>query len=125
MFAKHDPKVLIVDDSEVMRKLLGSLLKNNGFEVVEAKNGRDAINIFWDVKPDLITMDITMPEMDGITTLKEIMKLDPHARIVMISAVGTVDRVKDAIYAGAKSFVVKPYEANKVIATLRAVLEKK
>ncbi|MBF0548200.1 MAG: response regulator [Candidatus Riflebacteria bacterium] len=119
------PRILIVDDSDVMRKLLGSLLKNNGYEIIEAQNGRDACEKYLVEKPDLVTMDITMPEIDGIKAVKELMRIDPAAKIVMISAVGTVDRVKDAIYAGAKSFVVKPYEANKVLATLKLVLDKK
>lgn len=116
-------KVLIVDDAAFMRLALKTMLEKNGFEVVgEAENGSVGIQKYMELKPDVVTMDITMPEMDGISTLKEIKKIDSNANIVMISAMGQETLIREAVIAGAKSFVVKPFKEEFVIKTLTQVL---
>ncbi|EGD52010.1 response regulator receiver protein [Thermoanaerobacter ethanolicus JW 200] len=112
-------KVLIVDDATFMRMILKTLLKKNGFEVVgEAENGVVAIEKYKELKPDIVTMDITMPEMDGVQALKEIRAFDPNAKVVMISALGQELYVKEAVMFGAKGFIVKPFKEDYVIQTL-------
>ncbi|QAA31042.1 response regulator [Clostridium manihotivorum] len=112
-------KILIVDDAAFMRMTLKAILERNGFEVVgEAVNGVDAVNKYMLLKPDIVTMDITMPEMDGVEALAEIKKKDPAAKVVMISALGQETWVKKAVMLGAKGFVVKPYKEEYVVETL-------
>ena len=112
-------RVMIVDDSAFMRLSLKSMFENNGYEVVgEAENGAVAIKKYNDLKPDIVTMDITMPEMDGVQALKEIRILDSQAKIVMISAIGQENYVKEAVMLGAKGFIVKPWKEDYVIQTL-------
>ena len=115
-------KILVVDDASIMRLMLKHLFENNEFEVVEAVDGYDAIEKFKANKPDLVTMDITMPEMDGIAAVKEILKIDPAAKIVMCSAMGQANKVKAAVMAGAKSFLVKPLQPERVLETIKKVL---
>lgn len=112
-------RVLIVDDAAFMRVSLRKMLEEGGFEVVgEAENGLEAIGKYKNLKPDLVTMDLTMPELDGIGAIKMIKELDSHASIVVISAMGQEGKVREAVMAGAKSFVVKPFKAERVIETL-------
>ncbi|EAX48538.1 response regulator receiver protein [Thermosinus carboxydivorans Nor1] len=112
-------KVLIVDDAAFMRMVLKNILTNNGFEVAgEAENGKEAVIKYTELKPDLVTMDITMPEMDGITAVKEIKKLDPQAKIIMCSAMGQQAMVIEAIKAGASDFIVKPFKEDLVVEKL-------
>lgn len=114
---------MIVDDAAVMRIMLKQLFEKNGFEVVaEVSNGADAVERYEILRPDLVTMDITMPDMDGITAVKEIIRIDPGARIIMCSAMGQVDKVKAAVLAGAKSFLVKPLKPERVLQTVNQVL---
>jgi two-component system chemotaxis response regulator CheY len=109
-------RVLVVDDAAFMRKMLGDALSKGGHEVVgEAGNGVEAIDRFRDLKPDVTTLDITMPEKDGLAALKEILTLDPAARVVMCSALGQESKVLEAIKAGAKDFVVKPFQPDRVV----------
>lgn len=109
-------RILIVDDAAFMRMMIKDILSKNGFEVVgEAADGVQAIEKYAELKPDLVTMDITMPEMDGIAALKEIKTKDPNAVIIMCSAMGQQAMVIDAIQAGAKDFIVKPFQADRVI----------
>ena len=111
--------VLIVDDAAFMRMSIKMTLEKNGFEVVgEAENGKKAIGKYNELKPDIVTMDITMPEMDGIEALKAIKKSDPEATVIMASAMGQETLVKEAILAGAKSFVVKPFSKDIFIKAL-------
>ncbi len=118
-------KILIVDDAAFMRMMLKNILTSNGFEVVgEAENGAQAVEKYKELKPDLVTMDITMPEMDGIAAVKEIMKIDPNARIVMVSAMGQQVMVIEAIQAGAKDFVVKPFQPDRVLEAINKALSK-
>ncbi|MGG1311180.1 MULTISPECIES: response regulator [Cohnella] len=116
-------RILIVDDAAFMRMMIRDILTKNGYEVVgEAQDGAQAIEKFKELQPDLITMDITMPEMDGIAALKEIRKLDPNAKVIMCSAMGQQAMVIDAIQAGAKDFIVKPFQADRVIEAIKKTL---
>ncbi|MEA1961747.1 MAG: response regulator [Bacillota bacterium] len=116
-------KVLIVDDAAFMRMMIKDILTKNGYEVVgEAENGLVAIDKFKEMKPDLVTMDITMPEMDGIAAVKEIVAMDSGARVIMCSAMGQQAMVIDAIQAGAKDFIVKPFQPERVIEAVSKAL---
>ena len=109
-------RVLVVDDAAFMRKMVTDALSNGGHEVVgEAGNGNEAIAQFQALKPDLMTLDITMPEKDGLAALADIMAADPSAKVVMCSALGQESKVLEAIKLGAKDFVVKPFQADRVI----------
>lgn len=113
-------KVLIADDAAFMRLALKTILERNGFEVVgEASDGVEAVNKFVTLKPDIVTMDITMPKMDGIEALAEIRGKDPEAKVIMISALGQESWIKKAVMEGAKGFIVKPYEESYVIQALK------
>ncbi|MBL5791940.1 response regulator [Bacillus sporothermodurans] len=116
-------RILVVDDAAFMRMMIKDILTKNGFEVVaEAADGAQAVEKYKELKPDLVTMDITMPEMDGITALKEIKGIDPSAKIIMCSAMGQQAMVIDAIQAGAKDFIVKPFKADRVIEAIQKTL---
>ncbi len=118
-------RILIVDDAAFMRMMLRDILTKNGYEVVgEAENGVQAVEKYKELKPDLVTMDITMPEMDGITAVKEIKKLDPGAKIIMVSAMGQQAMVIEAIQAGALDFVVKPFQPDRVLEAVKKALSK-
>lgn len=112
-------RVLIVDDTAFMRMSLKAMLERNGFQVVdEAEDGSVAVRKYRELRPDIVTMDITMPVMDGIQALKEIRKLDSNSKIVMISALGQESYVREAVMCGAKGFIVKPFKEDYVIKTL-------
>ena len=116
-------RILVVDDAAFMRMLLKKILTQAGHQIVgEASNGREAVEKYKQLKPDLVTMDIVMPEMDGITAVKEIMKIDPNAKIIMITAVGQEAKVMEALKSGAKGYIVKPFQAPKVIEEVNRVL---
>ena len=109
-------RVLVVDDAAFMRKMVTDALTKGGHEVVgEAGNGLEAVSQFQALKPDLLTLDITMPEKDGLAALADIMAADPSARVVMCSALGQESKVLEAIKLGAKDFVVKPFQPDRVI----------
>ena len=109
-------RILIVDDAVFMRMKLKDILEKGGYEVVaEAQNGIEAIEKYKTEKPDLVTMDITMPEMDGVTSLKGIKGFDAKARVIMCSAMGQQSMVMDAIQAGAIDFIVKPFDNDRVL----------
>lgn len=113
-------KVLIVDDAAFMRMMLKDILTKNGYEVIgEAGDGEQAVQMYKELSPDLVTMDITMPEKDGITALKEIKAYDPNAKVIICSAMGQQAMVLDAIQAGARDFVVKPFQADRVIEAVK------
>lgn len=115
-------RVLIVDDTVFMRMSLKMMLENNGFEVVgEAENGKVGVRKYKELKPDIVTMDITMPEMTGIEALKEIRNLDPKAKVIMVSALGQEPMVKEAVLNGAKTFIVKPFKEEHLIQTLSKI----
>ena len=116
-------RILIVDDAAFMRMMIKDVLTKNGFEVLgEAENGAKAIEKYKELQPILPIMDITMPEMDGIQAVKEIKKLDSNAKIIMCSAMGQQAMVIEAIQAGAKDFIVKPFQADRVIEAVKKVL---
>jgi two-component system chemotaxis response regulator CheY len=118
-------RVLICDDAAFMRMMLKDILSKNGFEVVgEAANGNEAIQKYDELKPDVVTMDITMPLCDGVQALKTIMGKDPSAKIVMCSAMGQQAMVIESIQAGARDFVVKPFQPDRVIGALSKVVGK-
>jgi two-component system chemotaxis response regulator CheY len=112
-------RVLIVDDAKFMRVMIRDILSGGGFEVVgEAEDGIEAIKLFKELHPDLVTMDITMPNMNGIDSLKEIRKLDENARVVMCTAMGQKAMVIESIQSGAIDFIVKPFQPERVLQTV-------
>lgn len=116
-------KILIVDDAAFMRMMIKDILTKNDYEVIgEAENGLKAIEKYKELKPDLTLMDITMPELDGIQAVKQIKEYDPAAKIVMCSAMGQQAMVIESIQAGAKDFIVKPFQAERVIEAIQKVL---
>jgi len=113
-------RILITDDALFMRVTLKNILTQNGYEVVgEACNGLESVAMYKSLKPDIVTMDITMPEMDGIAALKEIRSSDPNAVIVMCTAMGQKSMVVEAIQAGAKDFIVKPFQPERVLEAIQ------
>ena len=116
-------KILIVDDAMFMRKLMSDILKKAGYEVVaEAGNGEEAFNKYKEFVPDLVTMDITMPDVNGIEGVKMITKEFPDAKVLMCSAMGQEGMVIDSVKAGAKGFIVKPFVAEKVISEVQKLI---
>ncbi len=117
-------RVLIADDAAFMRMLLKGILEKGGYEVVgEAKDGTEAVHQFRMLHPQVITMDITMPDMDGIQAVKEIMAIDSSTIIVMVSAMGQQAMVVEAMKAGVKDFIVKPFQADRILETLEKILK--
>ena len=115
--------ILISDDAAFMRMMIKDILTKNGFNVVgEAENGLVAVDKYKELQPDLVLMDITMPEMDGIQALKKIREFDSAAKVVMCSAMGQQAMVIEAIQSGAKDFIVKPFQADRVLESIRKVL---
>lgn len=116
-------KILLVDDAAFMRMMVKDTLTKNGYtDLYEAADGVQAIAQYNEVKPDLVIMDITMPNMDGLEALKEIRKQDPNANIVMCSAMGQEAMVIDAIKSGAKDFIVKPFKPERILKTVTTLL---
>ncbi len=115
--------ILVVDDAAFMRLMLKDILSQNGYAVVgEAKNGVEAVDMYRKMKVDLVTMDITMPEMDGITAIRHIRSHDPTARIIVCSAMGQQAMVLEAIQSGARDFIVKPFQADRVLDAVKKAL---
>ncbi|MDN5314263.1 MAG: two-component system, chemotaxis family, chemotaxis protein CheY [Clostridiales bacterium] len=111
--------VLVVDDAAFMRVTIKNMLEKNGYSVIgEAENGKVAVVKYNELKPDIVTLDITMPEMDGLAALKAIMQINSDAKIVMMTAMGQQGMVKEAVMSGAKGFIVKPFKEETVIAAL-------
>ena len=116
-------KILIVDDAAFMRMMIKDILTKNGYEVVaEAANGVEAVELYKSHQPDLVTMDITMPEMDGIEAVKQIKAVNPAAKVIMCSAMGQHSMVMDAIKAGANDFIVKPFQADRVLEAVKKIV---
>ena len=116
-------KILITDDALFMRVTLKNLLVNNGYEVAgEATNGREALEKYIETRPDVVFMDITMPIMDGITATRAIKATDPNAKVIMCTAMGQKNMVMEAIQAGAKDFIVKPFSPERVIESIKKVI---
>jgi two-component system chemotaxis response regulator CheY len=116
------PKILVVDDAAFMRLRAVKLLVEAGYVVVEAENGRLAVDAYTRERPDAVLMDITMPEMDGLEALAEIRKIDPTARVAMLTAMGQQSIVMDAIKRGARDFVVKPFAPDRVLGAVSKLL---
>jgi len=118
-------QILIVDDAAFMRMMLKNILEKNGHEVVgEAENVPAALEIFREFRPHLVTMDITMPKVNGIEGVKQILKIDPNANIIMVSAMGQQSMVIDAIKSGAKDFIVKPFQQERICQAVEKVLQR-
>lgn len=116
-------KILLVDDAAFMRMMIKDTLKKNGYtEIVEAGNGAQAISAYEAEKPDLILMDITMPEMDGLEALKRLKEMDNSVQVVMCSAMGQETMVVDALKLGAKDFIVKPFKPDRIMKTVTSIL---
>jgi two-component system chemotaxis response regulator CheY len=118
---------MIVDDAAFMRQMLGNILKAEGHEIcVEASNAVEAVEKYKEFKPDLVTMDIVMPmmeELDGLGAVKEIMKIDSNAKIVVVSVMAQHSLVVEAMHAGAKDFITKPFQPQRIIAAIKNVLQ--
>ena len=116
-------RIMLVDDAAFMRLMLKDILTKNGFEIcAEAENGKKALEKYVEFKPDLVLLDITMPELDGIETVKRLMKVDSNAKVIMCSAMGQQSMVIEAIQSGAKDFIVKPFQAERIIEAINNVL---
>lgn len=114
--------VLITDDTAFMRMTLKNVIEKNGYDVVgEAGDGEEAVAMYQELNPDMVTMDITMPKMDGITAIRQIIEIDPQAKIIVCSAMGQKPMVIEALSAGAKDFLVKPFDAERVVESLRKI----
>jgi two-component system, chemotaxis family, chemotaxis protein CheY len=114
-------KIMVVDDAAFMRMRCSKLLQENGYETIEAANGVEALKKYQQHKPDGVLMDITMPDMDGIETLKKIIETDSSARIAMVTAMGQQSLVIEALKSGARDFVVKPFNAERVLAAVQKI----
>ncbi len=114
--------ILVVDDAAFMRMMIRDILSKEGYRIEEAVNGRDAVEKYDTVAPDLVTLDITMPEMNGIDTLKVIRSKDPEARVLMVSAMGQQHMIVEALESGAMDFLVKPFQPAKVLETVKKCL---
>jgi two-component system chemotaxis response regulator CheY len=118
-------KVLIVDDAAISRTILRRIFEGNGVtEIVEAQNGVEAVRLYQHEQPDIVTMDLTMPDMDGYAAIRKIISLDPMALVIVCTALGQKDVVLEAIRLGAKHFLVKPFDPAKVISTVETVYKK-
>ncbi len=114
--------ILVVDDSALVRMKCVRLLNGNGYQVIEARNGLEAIEKYKECKPDGVLLDIIMPEMHGITALREIRKIDPVAKVVMLTAMGQRNMVMESLQEGARDFVVKPFREGRVLDTVQKLL---
>ena len=121
--ANHPKKILVVDDALIIRKMIIDLAKECGWAIAgEAKDGQEACEIYSNQKPDLVTMDMVMPNMNGLEALKKIREIDPNARVIMISAVNQKDKLVESIEAGASDFIVKPFDKTRLKALLGKIL---
>lgn len=115
-------KIMVVDDAAFMRLMLKNILSKNGYEVVgEAENGQEAVDKYKSLAPDIVTMDITMPIMEGVEAVRQIRSIDPNAKIVMCSAMGQQAMVVQSIQAGAKDFIVKPFQEDRVLEAIQKI----
>jgi two-component system chemotaxis response regulator CheY len=115
--------ILVVDDAAFMRMMIRDILSKEGYTIHEAVNGRDAVEKYDEVHPDLVTMDITMPEMSGLDALRAIREHDKGARVLMVSAMGQQKMIVEALEAGAMDFLVKPFQPTKVLETVKKCLQ--
>jgi two-component system chemotaxis response regulator CheY len=118
------PRLLLVDDSRVTLRLLRKYLRESEFEVAgEATSGSEALELYPEVSPDIVLLDIVMPELDGVETLRRLLEMDGQARVVMVSSLGTREKVLECMELGARSFLSKPYETEKLLQVLRRTLQ--
>ena len=115
-------KILVVDDAAFMRMRCSKLLTENGYEVIEAGTGMEAVDSFKKNRPDGVLLDITMPDMDGLSALKEIVAIDPSARVAMVTAMGQQSVVVEALKLGARDFIAKPFDPNRVLGTVKKLI---
>jgi two-component system chemotaxis response regulator CheY len=115
-------KILVVDDAEFLRVRLTKMLDVDGYEVFQAENGLKAVATYKEIHPDVVLMDVTMPEMDGLTALKEIVSFDAKARVIMLTALGQESVVLEAVKSGARDFIVKPFEHERVSKAITKLL---
>ena len=115
--------ILVADDAAFMRMMIRDILQKEGYDILEAVDGRDAVQKFAELKPDLVLLDITMPQMDGIDVLITIREMDPTARVIMVSAMGQQALFVDALEAGAADFLIKPFQPAKVLEAVKKCLE--
>ena len=115
--------ILVVDDTEFMVQVLLDMFGAEGYRVLAARNGQEALTVYEQALPDLVTLDVVMPGMDGLATLAALREVDPAARVVMVSAVGQEEKVMDAIRLGARNYALKPLDREKVLETVRRVLD--
>lgn len=124
MTLPESKRVLIVDDARIIRNILRALMQKIGLKIAgEAVNGAEGIRMYEELRPDLVTMDITMPVVDGLTATKSIMSTDPNARIIMVTSVGQEAVMNEAILLGARDFIVKPFNEDRIISAIRRVLQ--
>ena len=117
------PKIMLVDDAAFMRMMVKNALTKSGYDnIIEAQDGAEAVKKYDEENPDMVIMDITMPNMDGLQALKKIRENDPNAKIVMCTAMGQEGMVVDAIKSGAKDFIVKPFNAERIVQTVNTIL---
>jgi two-component system, chemotaxis family, chemotaxis protein CheY len=114
-------KILVVDDAAFMRMRCTKLLQDNGYETMEAANGVEAVKKYQETKPDAVLLDITMPDMDGIATLKRLVEIDGQVKVAMVTAMGQQSLVIEALKSGARDFVVKPFNADRVLAAVKKI----
>jgi two-component system chemotaxis response regulator CheY len=114
--------ILVVDDAAFMRMRCAKLLTEHGYTVLEAGNGLEALEVYDEARPDAVLLDITMPEMDGLTTLRELKRRDPGARVAMVSAMGQQAMVMDSLRSGARDFVLKPFQPDRLLEALKKLL---
>lgn len=113
-------KILIVDDAPIIRLMLKDILVSHGYEIVgEGNDGNEGVQMFKDFKPDVVTMDITMPEKDGIEALREILEVDEAAKVIVITAIDQRESLMEAIRAGATDYIIKPFETDRVLSAIR------
>ena len=116
-------KILVVDDTEFMVKVLSEMFASEGYEVHGARSGEEAIGLYAELLPDLVTLDVVMPGMDGIGTLARLRQMDPACKVIMVSAVGLEAKVMEAVGLGARNYVLKPFDRDKVLQAVRRVLD--
>ena len=116
-------KILVVDDTQFMRQRISKLLRQHGYETVEAQDGEEAVDMYQRQQPDAVLMDITMPKKDGLAALGEIREIDPNASVIMLTALGQQATALEAIQSGAVDFLVKPYTPDQVIGALKRILD--
>jgi two-component system chemotaxis response regulator CheY len=116
--------VLVADDLKFIKLVLRELIEKAGFRVIaEASNGEEAVDLYQSKRPDVVLMDITMPKMDGLAALKQILKFDPEAKVIMCSALGQQSLIVQALQLGAKDFIVKPFREDRVVAAIKKILD--